>query len=285
VHANSLSTARIAGPVVRNTGTRSLGHLRDIIKLSKNAVTDLNQHQLLLAVSQATCEFHVRQGLDRQKCEVLYNGVDLQQFQPRTHTGYLHRELGLAENAKLIAVIGQLGLRKATDLALVAARLIVEKFPETHWLIVGERTSGKDESRDFEVNLWQAAAVPPLVGHVHFLGNRPDLALLLAECTLLVHAAHQEPLGRVLLEAAASGLAIVATNVGGTSEIFPRGSGAAILVPPNDPKEIANAATLLLCDELRRSKCGVAARSHAEEAFDIRDASHALIRKYEAVLS
>ena len=90
-----------------------------------------------------------------------------------------------------------------------------------HWLIVGERTSNKDESRNFESGLRSTAAQPPLAGRVHFLGSIADVPRLMTECVLLVHAARQEPLGRVLLEAAASGLAVVATDVGGTREIFP----------------------------------------------------------------
>jgi glycosyltransferase involved in cell wall biosynthesis len=80
-------------------------------------------------------------------------------------------------------------------------------------------------------------------------------------------------------------LAIVATDVGGTPEIFPPASGAAMLVPPNNPEEIANAATSLLNDDLRHSTYGAAARSRAEEAFDIRNASRELIGKYEAALA
>ena len=133
------------------------------------------------------------------KCVVLNNGVDLDEFQPRPPTGYLHRELDLPASARLIAVIGQLGLRKGTDVALAAALQIADNAPDVHWLIVGERTSNKAESHEFEALLRSIAAEQPLAGRVHFLGSRSDVAQLLNECTLLVHAARQEPLGRVLL--------------------------------------------------------------------------------------
>ena len=231
IHANSLSTARIAGPVASDIGVTSVGHLRDIIKLSASAIADLNQHQALIAVSDATRDFHIQQGLQPQKCHVLHNGVDLSEFQPRAATGYLHRELGLPKESRLIAVIGQLGLRKGTDVALQSARNTIKQFPETHWLIVGERTSSKDGVQGIRDAIAANGSRTSLRGHVHFLGNRNDIATLLAECTLLVHAAHQEPLGRVLLEAAAAGMAIVATSVGGTPEIFPAETESAILVP------------------------------------------------------
>jgi len=285
VHANSLSVARIAGPVAVENGIRSIGHLRDIIKLTGQAIDDLNQHQQLIAVSAATRNFLVGQGLDAQKCLVLHNGVDLHEFHPRPPSGYLHGELGLPERAKLIAVVGQLGLRKGTDVALSAAQRIAGHAPDVHWLVVGERTSNKAESRDFEARLHTVAAQPPLAGRVHFLGRRTDVAQLLCECTLMVHAARQEPLGRVLLESAACGSAIIATNVGGTPEIFPADSQAAILVPPNDPGAIAKAALQLFGDEQRRMALGAAARIRAETAFDIRDAAQRLITLYHNVLA
>ncbi len=285
LHANSLSVARVAGPVAVECGVRSIGHLRDIIKLTSQAIHDLNQHQKLIAVSAATRDFHVGQGLNGQKCLVLHNGVDLQEFRPRPPSGYLHRELGLPERAKPIAVIGQLGLRKKTDVALTAAAQIAAQLPDAHWLVVGERTSNKPESHDFEARLHAIAAYPPLAGRVHFLGRRGDVAQLLCECTLLVHAARQEPLGRVLLESAACGLAIVTTNVGGTSEIFLVDTRAAILVPPDDPDAIAKAVLQLLGDEQRRTALGAAARNRAEAAFDIRVAAQRLIDLYRNVLA
>jgi glycosyltransferase involved in cell wall biosynthesis len=284
LHANSLSTARIAGPVAEKCDVRSIGHLRDILKLGTQAVQDLNAHRRLLAVSRATRDFHIAQGLDALKCDVVHNGVDLAEFQPRPATGYLHRELNLPTDARLDVIIGQLGIRKGTDVALAAALQIADQFTDFHWLVVGERTSTKDEAREFEDLLLSIAAEEPLAGHVHFLGSRTDVSALMAECDLLVHAARQEPLGRVLLEAAASGLAIVATDVGGTREIFPTVANAAVLVPTNNPSALADAIHSLLTDDHHRQQLGDAARQRAESAFDIRNAAANLIEQYRNVL-
>jgi len=284
VHANSLSTARIVGPVACDCGIPSVGHLRDIVRLTRRAVEDLNTHRKLVAVSQATRDYHVAQGLDAAKCVVVYNGVDLCEFQPRGATGYLHRELVLPASARLIATVGQLGLRKGTDTALLAARQVFEQVGEGHWLIVGERTSAKDESREFEALLHSIAAEKSLADRVHFVGHRDDIADLLAECVLLVHAARQEPLGRVLLEAAASGVPVVATDVGGTREIFPRVADGAILVPPDRPAALARAVVGMLQNETRRRILATAARLRAERAFDIHTAAARLIEQYQLAI-
>jgi glycosyltransferase involved in cell wall biosynthesis len=284
IHANSLSTTRISGPVAAHAGRRSIGHLRDIVKFSLQAVADINTHRRLIAVSQSTRDFHVAQGLSAVKCAVVHNGVDLAEFAPRPKTRYLHQELNLPAKARLVAVIGQLGLRKGTDIALEAALDVAPDFPQLHWLIVGERTSSKEESQEFEATLHTTAAEPCLAGRVHFLGTRTDVPGLLAECDLLVHAARQEPLGRVLLEAAATALPIIATDVGGTREIFPVASQA-VLVPTDNIEALAKAIRELLLDHRRQKELGTAARRRAEIGFGIRNAAPRLVEQYEYALA
>jgi len=284
LHANSLSTARLTGPVMAAAGVPSVGHLRDIVGLSRQAIEDVNRHHRLVAVSQATRDFHVAQGIDARKCIVVPNGVDLEVFRPRVATGYLHRELNLAPQARLLATIGQIGMRKGTDVALAAATRWASELPDVHWLIVGERTSRKDEARELESHLHTRAKEWPLAGRVHFLGTRNDVAQLMPECGLLIHAARQEPFGRVLLEAAACGLATVATEVGGTREIFPSDAEGAMLVPADDPPALADAVISLLGDDARRFNVGRGGRQRAEVAFDVQMASARLIDVYLSVL-
>src|SRR6266446_3710374 len=80
LHANSLSTSRISGPVAPQCRVPSIGHLRDILKLTTQAIDDLNAHNRLVAVSHATRNFHLAQGLSASKCVVINNGIDLTEF-------------------------------------------------------------------------------------------------------------------------------------------------------------------------------------------------------------
>lgn len=294
LHANSLAMGRLAGPVAAEQNVPSLAHLRDIIKLSGRAVRDLNANRRLLAVSEATRRFHVAAGLNGEKAFVLHNGVDLDRFRPRPATGYLHRELGIPAGAPLVGTIGQICLRKAQDVLLEAAiRLSAPGDnpvghavsdappPAVHWLIIGQRWSDKPESRRFEQRLHELA--DRVAGRVDFLGPRDDVPSVLGELTLLVHPARQEPLGRVLLEAAARGVAVVATDVGGTREIFPPDSGSARLVRPDDPDALAAAIAELLTEPERRQALSDAARRRAEAQFDVARATAGLVEHYRAV--
>ena len=122
-----------------------------------------------------------------------------------------------------------------------------------------------------------------LEGRVHFLGIRSDVSQLLNELTLYAHAARQEPLGRVLLEAGASGRAIVATRVGGTDEIFPPAERAAVLLESDSPQTLSDALLNLLADEGTRRRLGVAARRRIADGFDARQAARRLISQYREV--
>jgi len=282
VHANSLSMGRLSGPVVAALGIPSMAHLRDILKLSRQAVADLNCHGRLAAVSRATRSFHVAQGLDAEKTRVLYNGVDLGEFCRRPCTGYLHRELALPPKARLVGTIGQIGPRKGQDVLARAAAQIAGERPDVHFLVVGERCSGKAESREFEKALHDAAATMP--GRFHLLGVRPDVPCLLSELDLLVHPARQEPLGRVLLEAAAAAVPVVATDVGGTREIFPPRPKSALLVPPGDPEALATAIRDVLGDRGLASRLVLRARRRAEQMFDARKSTRRLLAEYRSLI-
>ena len=283
VHANSLSMGRLSGPVVSQMGVASLGHLRDMMNLSRQAIADLNCHDRLLAVSDATRDWYCQRGVDSQRLQVVYNGIDLEQFAPRTVGPTLHQELGLPAGTPILGGVGQIGLRKGWDGVLKAMQQIRQQFPEVHLTIVGERHSQKQEAIDYHRQLIQLANQSGLKGHVHFLGRRNDIASLLNQWTLLVHPARQEPLGRVLLEAAASGCPVVATEVGGTREIFSGPSDGGLLVRVESSEELANAVCRLLSPPELRSSLSDGGRQRAVGCFGVSKSADELMQHYRAV--
>lgn len=297
LHANSLSMGRLSGPVAADRGLPSCAHLRDIVNLSRAACNDLNRHRRLLAVSEATRRFHTAAGLDADRTQTLYNGVDLERFTPGRATGRLHRELNLPRGAPLVGTIGQISLRKGTDVLLEVAQRVISHHDSVHFLLIGACHSTKREAREIEDRALAAEREGPLAGRFHFLGVRDDVPRVLRELTLLLHPARQEPLGRVLLEAAASGAPIVATEVGGTAEIFPpkslcagspsaeSDSQSAALVAPDRPDVLADEVLSLLGDPARRKRLAEAARRRAAAAFDIRHASSELARIYRELIA
>ncbi|MCP4192028.1 MAG: glycosyltransferase family 4 protein [Planctomycetaceae bacterium] len=280
IHANSLSMSRLSGPICRDLGIPSLGHLRDMMRLSQTAASDVMAHSRLLAVSSATRDWYRKANFPGEQIHVVHNGVDLLKFSPRSPSGFLHQELGLAASTPLIGSIGQIGIRKGVDQLLETMAQISEPTPQL--VLVGQRHSEKAEAIEYENQLHQAAN-EQLAGRVHFLGRRDDVDQLLPEFTILAHFARQEPLGRVLLEAAASGCCIVATDVGGTSEIFPPTSGSAALFSPSRPSRAAEILQDLLHSARKREQMGEMARKRAHDVFGKQRAATHLMQHYHAL--
>ncbi len=284
LHGNSLSTGRITGLLSRQTGLHCTAHLRDIMGLSKTAIHHLNGNRQLVAVSQATRFFHGKQGLDSDRIEVVYNGVDCERFQPRPSAEWLRRELHLSDDALIALTIGQIGMRKGLDVLVDAVTINKDHLPEIDYVIVGERYSSKPESIEYERKLHHQIETYGLSHHFHWLGYRDDIPELLNECDLLIHPARQEPLGRVILEAAASGVSIIATTAGGSEEILASGTSG-ILIPPNHVGLLALALKYWPDRAGSRASFEDAARTVACQRFDIRDRAADLYACWRRVLS
>lgn len=268
VHSNSLSMGRMAGRIAPQFSIPFTSHLRDIIRLNKTAVSDLNGNAGLIAVSNATKQFHVEQGMSSGKVQVIYNGVDTDLFCPAPAAGTLRGELGLSDSAVLVANIGQICLRKGQTLLARAAAGLAEEFPEMNTLFIGERHSQKQESIDYEKSIGFIFREGGIEDRLFCLGFRQDVWAILNEVDLLVHSAHQEPLGRVLLEAASCGKAIVATDVGGTGEIL-TDEVSALLVEPDDVEGLMGAVRRMLMDSQLRMRLGEQARKGIIEKFSL----------------
>ena len=264
VHSNSLSTSRLCGPITNELGVPSLGYLRDILKLSKKAISDINQTDRLIAVSQATKNWHVDQGIDSTKTSVVYNGVDSIRFAPAAETlgdqtfATIRSELGIAPDDPILLFVGQIGIRKGVDVLMESfLRLsLLNAFSKStdeatstsppHLVIVGQRHSQKQEAIQYEQRLHEQCRESGLSDRIHWLGRRSDIADLMRASTILVHPARQEPLGRVLLESASSGLPIVTTSVGGTPEILEGPQFTQLMIEPNDPAKLTGVLERLL---------------------------------------
>ena len=93
-------------------------------------------------------------------------------------------------------------------------------MPHARLLIVGQRHSQKAEAVEYEQQLRRFADENFEPDQIQWLGRSTEVPRLMQQAKLLIHCAKQEPLGRVLLEAAAAGLPMVTTKVGGTPEIL-----------------------------------------------------------------
>lgn len=153
---------------------------------------------------------------------------------------------------------------KGIEVLCQASMLLMADFPEVQFQVAGEVDPGNPTSYTQE----EIAELAKNHPRVHFLGHRADIAELCRNATLAVLPAQaREGLPRTLIEACASGLPLVASDVEGVREVILPGRNG-LLVPPGDAPALAAAILELLKDPQRRSAMGRESRALALERFD-----------------
>lgn len=189
---------------------------------------------------------------------VICNGVDVKRYGHAVDKSWVRSELGLETNAHVAAVVGTLKKQKGHQYLIEAAASIVRQCPNWHLLVIGD-----GELRE---ELQAQSERLGLGKHIHFLGNRGDVPDLLAASDLFVLPSLWEGLPMALIEAMASGLPIVATEVSGTVQVMVSGE-TGILVSPGDAQKLTEAILRLVSDPEQALAMGVAARCRVEEEF------------------
>ena len=180
------------------------------------------------------------------------SGVDLEQFRPQAGSnpeghvffaGRLIREKGIFELVE-------------------ASRIIKQQLPSTEFTVCGDLDQGNPSSiSPAQLDEWKQEGV------IHFTGHVSDLAEPMGTASIVVLPSYREGLPRVLLEAAALGKPLVATDVAGCREIVEHGVNG-LLVASADAKALAEAVIELLQDKPRRDRMGERSRAIVEEKFD-----------------
>lgn len=201
----------------------------------------------VVAVSKGQRQKILACGVRPEKVRVIHNAIDLGAY-PGPAEKSVRAELGIPQDAILVATAGRLSPEK-NHLGLVeAARRVLSKMPDAYFVVFGE---------GFVRPELEKAVAEVGVGHRFFLpGFRSDVRSLLHEIDIFVLPSHTEGLPNVVLEAFACRKPVVATSVGGTPEVVRDGENG-VLVAPNDAEGLANSILELCADSNKRAKMGM----------------------------
>lgn len=170
----------------------------------------------ILAVSHATADDLVRLGIvrDERQLVVVPPGIELGPLLAlRGRDGALRRLIGAAEGDFVAGVVGRLAEVKRPEWALDVLTLLAPRYPRLHVVFVGDGDlRGTLERR---IRALPAA----LQARAHLIGARADMVPVLADLDLVLSTSRSEGMPVALIEAAAAGKPVVATAVGGVSEI------------------------------------------------------------------
>ena len=174
------------------------------------------------------------------------NGVDLSEFRPGRPSSLAYKKYGVSPDVPIVLYVGRVDPEKNVGAVLEAFSHVLEQVPEALMMVVGD---GVDL-----VNLKKQARDLGILENVKFLGRvtGADLGEIYRMGTVFATASEIETQGIVLIEAAASGLPLIAVRAGAVAEICVNGSNG-VLCQPGDISEMATAMVKILSDaDLRR---------------------------------
>ncbi len=190
----------------------------------------------------------------------------------------VRRELGVPRESLLVGIVARLEPMKGQDLFLRMAAVVARRVPDARFLVVGD-TMNRQQG-EYLRQLEELSREPPLAGRVSFLGFRDDVPDVLAALDCFVHPSRRGAFVSVLIEAMATGVPIVASDVDGIPECVGR-EGTAELVGTLDPESFAEATCRVLGDADHAARMRAAGRERARRLFDIAP----LARRTEEVLA
>ena len=196
------------------------------------------------------------------------SGVDLQRFSAGPQGG------SKANGTSCVMFVGRLIEEKGIREFVEAARLAKQRGLAARFVACGCPDPGNRSSVDPAcIEKWRAE------GHVEFPGHTDRADQAIREADVIVLPSYREGTPRVLLEAAAMGKPAIASDVPGCREVVTHGYNG-LLVPPREPRAIADALQQLLGDPALRARMGRAGRTRAEERFDERRVVDRTLRVY-----
>jgi glycosyltransferase involved in cell wall biosynthesis len=227
----------------------------------------------IICCSNAVRNFVLKcEKISSQKAVVIHNGIDQKKFHKEFEISNLREHLKISSNTMVIITVASLTEKKGHRFFLEALKKIKLGYADIKWLIVGDGPIRKKlEELTQEFNLKDT---------VIFTGLRNDVSELLNNSDIFVLPSLKEGLPLAVIEAMSTGLPVVATSVGGVTEII-EDEKTGLLIPPGNPDAISSAVMILLKDIKKREYIGRHGRKSVIENF----ASDKMVAKVEQLYS
>jgi glycosyltransferase involved in cell wall biosynthesis len=215
--------------------------------------------------------------LDPELVEVVYNGVDLERFNPRMDGQEARRTYSLGDKP-IVAFVGRLAPYKGPQFLLETIPQVLKEIPEAKFVFVG--------SARFDVpSIGQIIRRSDIRKAVRFTGYVSDqmLPAFYSSCDVFCYPSLWEGFGLTPAEAQAAGKPVVAFNTCALPEVVEDGV-TGYLVPPRDSAALGEAIVKLLSDSDLRRRMGREGRLRAERMFSWEKAARQTMTVYEEAL-
>jgi len=279
IHANNFHAAVASLPAAFLTGCKLIYHARDMAQSGAASRLCVRLCERVIAVSIAVRDSLVTKGADPKKIDVVYNGVDTQQ-------GVCHirktRQHGGHGRATIFANIGQFVPWKKQSLFVEAARLLIEKGLNAEFLLAGDDIF--EQNRKYKAELLSKISDSGMAEKISLLGWRENIDDLWERIDCLVHTADPEPFGRVIIEAMANSVPVIAINSAGPAEIV-QNEVTGIGVQPDNIDQLINAMVRIADNKEFACRLALAARKTVLAKFPAERTAIRIKQIYDQVLA
>lgn len=239
---------------------------------------------VMIANSEAGKQFNVTtRGINPSRIEVVRNGVDVKRFSPNLAAGAAIRaELGIAASDPVIGMVGSFKFQKGHEFFLRMAAEVRKEFPNAWFLVLGEVPERADPTYYHET--LALAKSLNLGDRCRFLGARNDMDAVYNSFDVMTLLSRHEGTPNVVLEAMASGVPVVATDVSDNRFIIEEGVTGHI-VPVGDVAQPSACVSALLRNPNGRRAMGEKARDHVCSEFSFHGATTKMADIYDKYLA
>jgi len=226
-----------------------------------------------IAISRAVKHVLVSGGVDEAKISVVYSGVE-----PECITDSpleMRRSLGLSAGAKLVCTVGALAHHKGQRYLVEAAPTVLREMPSTRFVLVGD---GEDRA-----SLTSLASQLGVNDAIMFYGFQPDAHRYISACDVFVAPSLMEGLNTSILDAMMLQRPVIGTTIGGIPELIQHDE-TGVLVPPKNPRLLAEAILDVLGSPEKAGKMALAAYGRAMDRFTAGHMVEGTIGVYKTLL-
>jgi glycosyltransferase involved in cell wall biosynthesis len=266
--------------VVKLTTSGSHGNLSEIRRMPLTSIRKRMMRRVdrFVAVSQEMMTELSSWGFPKEQIDPIPNGVDTERFAPSTlgDKRRVRNALGLEENAQVTIYVGRLTAKKNVDLLLRAWQSVHQAYASARLLLVGDGSE--------RATLQALAEELELGRSVVFCGVQPDVLSYLHAADVFALPSAAEGLSNALLEAMATGLPCIASDIGGNVDLITDGENG-LLFEPGNARQLTDALLRLYANGTERQEYGQRAREQTKATYSMDSVTEKYVDLYRRLVA
>lgn len=273
IHAQNQVSALLGAMIKQSLGSRLVCTMheqfpeRDAFGVGRSKVVyGLLPYDLIIAGSDFYRKQALTFGAPPEMVRLIYHGTDLKRFRPGLSGSRVRERLSLSDQFPLVVLSGRFSPRKGQLEFVQAMAKVRESISEVRGCLVGGVSSA---SSSYFQSVREEIIRLSLEDSIFILEEEyrwHDMPEVYAAANLVVQPSHGEGLGLALIEAMSCGKPVVGTDVTGIREVISSGENG-LLVPPRDPKRLAEAIVDLLTDKEKATRLATSGLADARNRF------------------